>query len=126
MINLLSGSGNNYHTGVFSKFTNGGGNLTGKWNEFSGTIGNGNHIGVFNNFFTGGNGIQAGLYTWMNSGMTGTGVQYGTYAANSSSGSRSSFGSYNFWEAQEQALKPVNMFGLTVTTIPRIKGWKSC
>lgn len=96
MINLLSGSGNNYHTGVFSKFTNGGGNLTGKWNEFSGTIGNGNHIGVFNNFFTGGNGIQAGLYTWMNSGMTGTGVQYGTYAANSSSGSGSSFGSYNF------------------------------
>lgn len=96
MINLLSGSGNNYHTGVYSKFTNGGGNLTGKWNEFSGSIGNGNHIGVFNNFFTGGNGIQAGLYTWMNSGMTGSGVQYGTYLANSSSGTGTMYGHYSF------------------------------
>ena len=95
MVNDMSGSGNGTHTGVYSKFSNGGGHLTGKWNEFSGSIGNGNHIGVFNNFFTGGNGEQAGLYTWMNSGMTGSGIQYGAYLSNASSGSGTSYGTYS-------------------------------
>jgi len=95
VLNLHSVSSAAFQTGVRSIFSNGGGNLTGYWTEFNGSVGNGNQIGAYNNFFAGGNGLLAGVYTQIPMGVTGAGAQYGTYTTNSSIGGGLHYGNYN-------------------------------
>lgn len=92
----FSGIGSGAHTGMMSRFTEGTGNLTGSWTEFSGNVGNGNQIAAYNSYFAGGNGVLAGAYTEIRNTVAGTGPQYGTYTSNSSTGAGQHYGNFNF------------------------------
>ena len=93
--NILSGSGTGFHSGTRNIFSEGSGNLTGTWNQFSGNVGNGNQIGMFNNYFAGGNGVLAGVYTQIQNTVTGTGIHYGVYTDLSSQSAGTHYGMLN-------------------------------